>query len=74
MDSPNDFSAKQDGDFVLQLNKSLYGLCQAPLSWYEHLKTNLEQLDLLQAKWIPVYSPITTSKFSVWFMWMLLFG
>ena len=47
---PKDFSAKQDGDFVLQLNKCLYGLCQAPLSWYEHLRTNLEQHGFVTSK------------------------
>ena len=50
MELPKDFSAKQDGDFVLQLNKSLYGLHQAPLSWYEHLKTNLEQCGFVPSK------------------------
>ena len=46
MEMPKDFSAKQDGDFVVWLNLSSYGLCQAPLSWYEHLKTNLEQCEI----------------------------
>ena len=47
---PKDFSAKQDGDFVLWLNQSLDGLQQAPLSWYEHLKTNLEQCGFVISK------------------------
>ena len=50
MEMPKEFSAKQDGDFVLWLNKSLYGLCQARLSWYEHLKTNLEQCGFTMSK------------------------
>ena len=43
MEIPKDFSVEQDSDYDLQLNKSLYGLCQAPLSWYEYLKANLDQ-------------------------------
>ena len=50
MELPKDFSAKQNGDFVLWLNKSLYGLCQAPLIWYEHLKANLEQCGFVTSK------------------------
>ena len=34
-------SDKSD-EFVLKLNKSLYGLHQAPLSWFAHLKQHLE--------------------------------
>ena len=38
VEMPKDSSTKQEGDFVLQLNKSLYGLCQAPLTWYKHFE------------------------------------
>ena len=30
---------------VLNLNKSLYGLVQAPRYWYQHLQNGLEKLD-----------------------------
>ena len=44
MDMPHDFIPKNSNhDFILELNKSLYELKQAPLSWFEHLKTHLEQ-------------------------------
>ncbi len=32
-----------DEEVVLKLNKSLYGLVQAPKTWFEHLKANFEQ-------------------------------
>jgi len=34
---------------VLKLNKSLYGLVQAPLSWYNHLMEGLESTGLTQS-------------------------
>ena len=43
MEFPHDFSPSDESDdFVLKLNKSLYGLDQAPLSWFTHLKQHLE--------------------------------
>jgi hypothetical protein len=40
---PKGFDSPDEGDYVLQLDKSLYGLRQAPLTWYEHLKAGLEK-------------------------------
>jgi hypothetical protein len=37
----------------LKLNKSLYGLVQAPLSWYNHLQTGLNELDFRVSKLDP---------------------
>ena len=43
MEIPKDFTTcNVDNDYVLCMNKSLYGLQQAPLSWFEHLKIHLE--------------------------------
>ena len=43
MEIPQDFMTGDDEhNYVLRLNKSLYGLRQAPLSWLDHLKTHLE--------------------------------
>ena len=41
-----------DGKYgvVLKLNKSLYGLVQAPRSWYQHLHKDLETLDFKLSK------------------------
>ena len=44
MDMPHDFIPKYSNlNLILKLNKSIYGLKQVPLSWFEHLKTHLEQ-------------------------------
>ena len=44
MDMPHDIIPKTSNlNLILQLNKSLYGLKRAPLTWFEHLKTHLEQ-------------------------------
>ena len=43
MEIQKDFTTYDvDNSYVLHMNKSLYGLQQAPLSWFEHLKTHLE--------------------------------
>ena len=43
MELPHDFSPPdKSAEFVLKLNKSLYGLCQAPFSLFAHLKGHLE--------------------------------
>jgi hypothetical protein len=38
---------------VLKLNRSLYGLVQAPLSWYNHLQKGLNELDFEVSKLDP---------------------
>ena len=43
IDSPKGFSRKDKADRVLKLIKSLYGLRQAPLTFFTKLKTGLEQ-------------------------------
>jgi len=39
---PRMFDSPNGPETVLKLNKSLYGLVQAPLSWYNHLTNGLE--------------------------------
>ena len=43
MELPHDFMTKDDNnnDYVLKLNKSLYGLKHAPLSWSENSPSKL---------------------------------
>ena len=53
MELPKDFAPPEDGDFVLRLRKSLYGLRQAPLSWYDHLKGHLEQRGFKKSEYDP---------------------
>ena len=44
MEIPMDFmTSDKNNDYVFKLNKSLYRLQQAPLSWFAHLKEHLEQ-------------------------------
>ena len=51
MEIPKDFmTSDKNNDYVLKLNKSLYGLRQAPLSWFAHLKEHLEQRGLVPSK------------------------
>ena len=43
MEIPRDFTAADVGnEYVLKMNKSLYGLSQASLSLFEHLKKHLK--------------------------------
>ena len=39
---PHDFEAFLDEDFVLKLDKSLYGLNVAPLHWFKKLSAGLK--------------------------------
>jgi len=38
---PKLYESPDGSDVVLKLNKSLYGLVQAPLCWYSHLREGL---------------------------------
>jgi len=40
---PKMFDSLNGPDTILKLNKFLYGLIQAPLSWYNHLTKGLER-------------------------------
>ena len=51
MEIPKDFmTSEKNNDYVLKLNKSLYGLRQAPLSWFAHLTEHLEQQGFVPSK------------------------
>ena len=51
MEIPKDFmTSDKNNDYILKLNKSLYGLQQAPLSWFTHLKEHLEQQGFVPSK------------------------
>ena len=41
---PAGFTSPADGDYILKLNKNLYGLCQAPKSWFDKLAFELQSL------------------------------
>ena len=51
---PEGFMIEEGDDppeaYALKLNKSLYGLCEAPMYWFLHLKENLEKQGLKQSK------------------------
>jgi len=46
---PQMFDSPNGPDTVLKLNKSLYGLVQAPLSWYNHLMDGLKQAGITKS-------------------------
>jgi len=46
---PTMFDSPNGPEMVLKLNKSLYGLVQAPLSWYNHLSKGLEEVGFEQS-------------------------
>ena len=51
MEIPKDFmTSHKNNDYILKLNKSWYGLRQAPLSWFAHLKEHLEQRGFVSSK------------------------
>ena len=41
---PTGFNPSTTGDYILKLNKNLYGLCQAPKSWFDKLDAELKGL------------------------------
>ena len=50
---PEGFEMEEGEDpsnsYALKLNKSLYGLVQSPMYWFQHLRDNLETLGLKQS-------------------------
>ncbi len=42
--------AMNGGEYVMKLDKSLYGLVQAPLAWYEHLQAGLTKLGFVPSE------------------------
>jgi hypothetical protein len=49
----NNNNSNTDG-VVLKLNKSLYGLVQAPRTWHHHLQKGLHQLDFRVSELDPI--------------------
>ena len=49
IEMPQGFGSPSDGDYILKLNKNLYGLCQAPKSWFDKLATELVALNFKQS-------------------------
>jgi len=47
---PQGYKLTHGNDVVLKLQKSLYGLVQAPLSWYNHLSKGLHDCGFEQSK------------------------
>ena len=50
MQLPIGVEVKGEYGYVLNLNKSLYGLKQASLNWFEHLRKGLEARDYVQSR------------------------
>ena len=49
MEVPQGFGAQSDRDYILKLNKNLYGICQDPKSWCDKLATELLALNFKQS-------------------------
>jgi len=47
---PKGYEPSHGNNIVLKLNKSIYGLVQAPLSWYNHLSKGLCNCGFEQSK------------------------
>jgi hypothetical protein len=52
VEPPKGFTHLNDEDCVLKLNKSLYGMCDAPVNFFNLLKSNLEAAGFAQMKYI----------------------
>ena len=50
---PKGFLPPEDGDYVLKLRKSLYGLRQSSMSWFNYLKAGLERRGFKSSKLDP---------------------
>ena len=60
---PRDFENSTEGNFVLKLKTSLYGMKQSPLVWFNHLKAGLEKRGFMASATDPL-GPVVMRNFS----------
>jgi hypothetical protein len=54
MEQPKGFSLKDNPDYVCKMKKDLYGMKQAPRSWYYRLGKFLQEKDLRKVSLIAI--------------------